>query len=303
MTKFFLLLAALLFPAMSFAQSAGYTFLRTPVGARQAAMAASFISISKDAHSIYYNPAGLADMSNRAATFGYINNILDVQDFFGAYVMPHKQGSYGFALQYTDYGEFKRTNEFGEELGNFGANNVIAYLNYSRAHTERLLVGGNLKYIRSALADFSSDAFALDLGVIYHSSLFDNLNFGAGVFNLGRVRKAFDGTKEDLPLNFQLGASKRLAHLPLMYSLTLVAYPDENVQFRAGGEFNLSQNAFLRLGYNTLGRDQKVGTDSDRFAGLSIGLGLDYRQYKFDYGMSSFGEIGNLNRLSMSIIF
>ncbi|MCL4707527.1 PorV/PorQ family protein [bacterium] len=310
MTKFFLLLAALLFPAMSFAQSAGYTFLRTPVGARQAAMAASFISISKDAHSIYYNPAGLADMSNRAATFGYINNILDVQDFFGAYVMPHKQGSYGFALQYTDYGEFKRTNEFGEELGNFGANNVIAYLNYSRAHSERLLVGGNLKYIRSALADFSSDAFALDLGVIYHSSLFDNFDFGAGVFNLGRVRKTFDGLKEDLPLNYQFGISKRLAHLPLLYSLTLVAYPDpgkvvqfEEVQFRAGGEFNLSQNAYLRLGYNTLGRDQKVGTDSDRFAGLSIGLGLDYRQYKFDYGMSSFGEIGNLNRLSMSIIF
>ncbi len=303
MRKLLSLFAALLLPTVALAQSAGYTFLRTPVGARPAAMAASFVSVSKDAHNIYYNPAGLADLSRRAATFGYINNILDVQDFFGAYVMPHQQGSYGFALQYTDYGDFTRTNEFGEELGSFGANNVVAYFSYSRTHAERLLLGGNVKYIRSTLADFSSDAVALDLGAIYHSSLFDNLSFGAGIFNLGRVRKAFDGRKEDLPLTFQFGISKRLAHLPLLYSLTLVGEPDENLQFRAGGEFSLSQNAFLRLGYNTLGRDQKVGTDSDRFAGLSIGLGLDYRQYKFDYGMSSFGEIGNLNRLSVSIIF
>ncbi|MDZ7268157.1 MAG: PorV/PorQ family protein [candidate division KSB1 bacterium] len=303
MKKLLSLFAAFLFPTLVLAQATGYNFLRTPVGARQAAMAASFISVSQDAHSIYYNPAGLADLTKRTATFGYLNNILDVQDFYGAYVMPYKQGSYGFALQYTDYGDFTRTNEFGEELGHFGANNIVAYFSYSRMPAARLLLGGNVKYIRATLADFSSDAVALDLGMIYHSSLFDNLSFGAGIFNLGRVRKAFDGTREALPLTFQFGISKRLAHLPLLYSLTLVADPEENLQFRAGGEFTLTPNAFLRLGYNTLGRDQKVGTDNDRFAGLSLGLGLNYRQYKLDYGMSSFGEIGNLNRLSLSILF
>ncbi len=300
------LLAAFVLPASLFAQSApiGYAFLRTSVGARPSAMASSFVAMSNDPHCIFYNPAGLGDIPKRTASFGYLNHILDIQNFAGVYVMPLRAGTVGVGVQYTSYGEFARMNEFGQELGTFGSSSAVIYLSYAQMRAnKRVQLGVNLKYIRSELDNFSSDAYAFDLGVIYHSTFLGNMDFGGGLFNLGGVISAFDQTKERLPFNYQIGVAKRLEHLPLRYSLALVGYSEEDLRFRAGGEFNLSTGLFLRLGYDSIGSDQKVGTSSDRFAGLSLGLGLEYRQYKFDYGISSFGEVGSLNRLSLSMTF
>jgi hypothetical protein len=281
----------------------GFAFLRIPVGARPAAMGASFLAVSRDAHAIYYNPAGLANVPTRTGAFGYLNHILDIQSFFGAYVHPHARGSYGLAISYADYGEFTRTNEFGEENGSFGANTLVAYLSYSQLRAERLMLGVNVKLIRAQLEKFTADGFAVDLGFIYQSTIMDNLTFAGGVFNLGKERAAFIKTKERLPLNFQFGISKKLAHLPLLYSLSLIKYQEEDVRFRAGGEFTLSKGLLMRLGYDSVRSDQKVGTEGDRFAGLSFGLGLTVDDYTLDYSLSSFGEVGSLNRLSFSMTF
>lgn len=298
-----LLSLALLASSVFGADPIGFAFLRTPVGARPAAMGASFLAVSRDAHAIYYNPAGLANVPTRVGAFGYLNHILDIQSFFGAYVHPHARGSYGIALNYADYGNFTRTNELGEENGSFGASTLVAYLSYSQLRGERLMLGANLKLIRAQLEQFSADAFAVDLGFIYQSTIMENLTFAGGIFNLGKERAAFIKTKESLPLNIQFGVSKKLAHLPLMYSLTLLKYQEEDLRFRAGGEFILSKGLMMRLGYDTVRGDQKVGTDADRFAGLSFGLGMTMHDYTLDYSLSSFGEVGSLNRLSFAMTF
>jgi hypothetical protein len=303
MKKISLLTLLLIAPPVFSADPTGFTFLRVPVGARPAAMGASFLSVSRDVHAIYYNPAGTADLQARAGAVGYLNHILDVQSFFGAYAHPHARGSFGFAINYTDYGDFTRTDELGEEKGAFSANTVVAYLSYSHVPAEKLLLGANIKLIRSQLDKYSADAYALDLGVIYHSSILSNVTFAGGIFNLGKARSAYIQTKESLPLNFQAGISKRLTHLPLLYSLTLIYYEGDDLQFRAGGEFTLTNELYLRLGYDTVGSDQKVGTDSDRFAGVSLGLGFKIKDYMLDYSLSSFGEVGSLNRLSFSVAF
>jgi hypothetical protein len=301
MKKIFLLL--LVASSAFAADPIGFAFLRIPVGARPAAMGASFIAVSRDAHAIYYNPAGLANVPTRTGAFGYLNHILDIQSFFGAYVHPHARGSYAIAINYADYGEFTRTDEFGEENGSFGANTLVAYLSYSQLRGERLMLGVNVKLIRAQLEKFSADGFAVDLGFIYQSTIMDNLTFAGGIFNLGKERAAFIKTKERLPLNFQFGVSKKLAHLPLLYSLSLIKYQEEDLRFRAGGEFILSKGLLMRLGYDSVRSDQKVGTDGDRFAGLSFGLGLTVDDYTLDYSLSSFGEVGSLNRLSFSMTF
>jgi len=295
----FLLLATSVFAA----DPIGFAFLRMPVGARPAAMGASFLAVSRDAHAIYYNPAGLANVPTHTGAFGYLNHILDIQSFFGAYVHPHARGSFGAAINYADYGEFTRTNEFGEENGSFGASTIVAYLSYSQMRAERLMLGVNLKLIRAQLEEFSADAVAVDFGFIYQSTIIGNLAFAGGIFNLGKERAAFIKTKERLPLNFQFGVSKKLAHLPLMYSLTLLKYQEEDLRIRAGGEFVLSTGLMMRLGYDSVRNDQKVGTDSDRFAGFSFGLGMTIHDYTLDYSLSSFGEVGSLNRLSFSMAF
>lgn len=302
-----------LFPQCGFAQSepqpvpVSFTFLRTIVGARPAALAGSMLSVSRDPHAIFYNPAGIADMTTKAGVFGYLNHILDIQSFVGAYVHTHRHGSYGAGVHYTDYGSFRRTDKFGEDHGDFAASSMTLYATYSRIHAERWLFGASAKYFRSEIDQYTADGFGLDFGVIYHSTLFDNLNIAAGVFNIGTARTAYINTKELVPLNFQFGVSKRLAHLPFTYSAVLLRYRGrgEDFRIRLGGEFEISKKFFMRLGYDTVGKDQKLDTGStgDRFAGLSLGFGLSYNEYVFDYAFSSFGEVGSLNRLSLSVMF
>jgi len=46
-----------------------------------------------------------------------------------------------------------------------------------------------------------------------------------------------------------------------------------------------------------------MDTSEDRFAGVSLGLGFVLEKFILDYPLSSFGEVGALNRLTLSGMF
>jgi len=50
-------------------------------------------------------------------------------------------------------------------------------------------------------------------------------------------------------------------------------------------------------------RIKKMDTSEDRFAGVSLGLGFVLEKFILDYPLSSFGEVGALNRLTLSGMF
>lgn len=285
--------------------TAGYQFLRTYPGARPAAMAGAFISMPGDIHAIYYNPAGLAALSRRIVTASYLNYVLDFNSGFVAYSQKFRNlGQFAVAVNYMNYGEFDETNNQGEKQGTFNAGSFYITSSFAKNLTDRLAVGASAKFIHSNIANYSSSGLAVDGGMIYKAPFLDGMNIGLGVFNLGAAVSAFIDEKDPLPLNFVLGISKRLAHLPLEYSVSVNKYIDDDIQINVGGEFTLAEGIFLRLGYNSLGINQKIGGSGDQFAGVSLGLGMNWRdRYQFDYGFSSYGAIGYLNRLSFSYCF
>jgi hypothetical protein len=57
------------------------------------------------------------------------------------------------------------------------------------------------------------------------------------------------------------------------------------------------KSASGRLGYNTAAKDTG-GMNS-----ITIGLGYTYTRYSFDYAFVPYGDLGNSNRLSVSIKF
>jgi len=283
---------------------AGYHFLRTHSGARPSAMAGAFISITGDIQSIYFNPAGLAEMKGRVASATYLNHILDFQSGLIAYGMPLKNlGNMAVSLNYMNYGELNETDSQGNELGTFSAGSFYLTSALSRKLNDNLMVGGSVKFIHSSIATYNSSAVAMDLGLIYHVPFIDDFTVGLGVFNLGTAISAFADTKDPLPLNFVLGFSKPLAHLPLEYCVSINKYVDDDIQVNVGGEFTISKEIYLRLGYNSLGRNQKIGGEGDQFSGVSAGLGFVWQNYSLDYSLSSYGAIGYLNRLSFSYTF
>jgi len=276
----------------------GYDFLRTFVGARPSAMAGAFISVPGDIHNLAYNPAGLAALNAKQGTASYLNHLLDFQSGFLAYAQPFLQGTAAVGLHFFDYGQFERKDESNLGSGEFGANSLSFSAGYSRAILRNLSVGGSAKFIRFQIDDFTETALALDIGLIF-SMPDKGLNFGVGIFNFGTTTSAFIDTKDDLPLNFQIGASKVLEHLPVMVSASLVKFKGESLDFRLGGEISLTEQLFVRLGYNSVGQEQKVKTSKDRLAGISMGFGFKVAKFNIDYSLSSFGEVGSLNRVSL----
>ena len=301
--RFVSVLAATVFLTLtthSFSQTRGFHFLRSPVGARVASMAGAFTAIDNDLFAIASNPAALAGITKKQGTVDYVNSVLDIQSGFGAYIQPLTAGNLALSLFYKDYGSFDKLDEFGNNSGSFSASAVVLTAAFSRQYTKQIWYGAAVKYIHSGIDVYSASGFAFDASLFYHSNLFENLKIGGGIYNLGNATSAFIDTREKLPTRVEVGASKELAHLPLRYSLTLRKYFDEDFEFAAGGEFKLSESLFFRLGYNSLGRDQKLENSSDRFADMSLGFGLIVKKYNIDYAYSSWGTIGSINRFSFT---
>ena len=306
---FFVLIFCLNFIALNFDvsfsnNSAGYHFLRTYSGARPSAMGGAFISISGDIHSIYFNPAGLAEINGKMASATYLNHILDFQSGLIAWSQQFKNlGQFAIAVNYMNYGEFDETDVNGKKLGAFNAGSFYMTSSLARKFNKNLMIGASAKFIYSTIHTYSSTAVAVDLGILYHIPFIDDFNVGVGIFNLGTAISPFLEKKDPLPFNLTIGFSKKLAHLPLEYCVSVNKYIDDDFRINVGGEFTLSDGFFLRIGYHSLGMDQKIGGDGDQFSGVSLGLGINWHNYQFDYGLSSYGAIGYLNRLSFSYKF
>jgi hypothetical protein len=121
--------------------------------------------------------------------------------------------------------------------------------------------------------------------------------------------KAFIDEREKLPITYRLGVSKGLAHLPLLLNFNLIKYHYDDsklslgLYWAIGGEFTITDNFFIRWGYHSRGSEEKVGNNSDRFAGVSLGFGLFLQRYRLDYGFSSFGALGSMNTFTLTIPF
>jgi hypothetical protein len=71
----------------------------------------------------------------------------------------------------------------------------------------------------------------------------------------------------------------------------------------AGAEFQPVETLFLRIGWDSIGLDQKVGTKKDFMAGICFGLGLDATLFRMDFGLASHGELGFVQRIALSKAF
>lgn len=283
------------------ADMAGFNFLRTDVSARASAMAGAFIAIPGDVHAMHFNPAGMSTITNRVASATYLNHVLDFQSGFVGYAQPFRNyGVLGIGINYMDYGTFNETDNNGEKYGTFGASSFVISTAIGREFFQGASAGIGFKYIRSEIERYTAQAYAFDVGILYAVPFAEELNIAVTVTNIGQSTSAFIETKEDVPLKYAAGFSKKLAHLPLLLNVLVYKYVDFDFQFALGGEFTLSPGLFLRLGYNSIGRDQRVEGDLDQVAGASIGFGYQWKQFSLDYSLSSMGEIGSLNRLTFS---
>jgi hypothetical protein len=289
--------------ATSFAGSAGTTgfeLFRVDGYARSAALGGSLIAVEGDLQALSSNPAGLAGFTRRAGGITYLKHVLDINLGNLSYAHPvEKIGVLGLGITYFDYGDFDKADENGQKLGEFGASDILLTASAARQLREDISGGVSVKYLSATIDDRSASAIALDAGTIYHTG-YEGWDIGAGVYNVGTALSAFVKEKDPLPTTYKLGFSVPLEHLPVHFSFGGSYTGEEGVEGAGGLEIKFAEQVFGRVGYNTLGIDQRTGSNDDALAGFSGGIGLKLKSISVDYALTSMGEIGYLNRFSIS---
>jgi hypothetical protein len=285
----------------------GFEFLRTDFSPRSSAMAGGFLALRGDVNGVFQNPAMLAYTQEQQFCFNYSNYLMDIKGGQAAYTRRwNGHGQVSTTILYLNYGSFDETDEFATPTGRtFTANDFALAISYADDLESQFTYGVTLKYIHSKIDSYTSSAFGLDAGLAYEAPFSKDLFFGIALLNVGRAASAYVNTKENLPVSLKFGFSKKLAHLPLVYNFS---FNDLNVEensmldrlakFSLGGEFTLSRIFRLRLGYDNQ-QHQDLETPGAKFSGVSLGFGLFWSTYRFDYAFSSFGDLGAIHRIGI----
>ncbi|HJP33501.1 MAG TPA: PorV/PorQ family protein [Candidatus Latescibacteria bacterium] len=281
------------------AGTTGFSFLKVGVGARAAALGGAYTAISGDLESTAWNPAGVYDIGERAATVSLTSYLVDTEAGFLSLALPSGPRLWALSVNYFTYGELQRTGEDGLADGTFGAFDVATGISAAQpVWNDRLTLGATAKWIYSGIDDFTADAWAIDLGVLARGPV-PGMTLGASMSNLGAVRSGFsEGDDDSLPVLLRAGIAHQPAHfpLPLLLVADLTVPNDNDPYFTFGAEVKLAGGLTLRPGYSL----QQSGLDGDEALGLSSGAGLDLKGMRLDYAYASFPALGDVHRISLS---
>ena len=288
-------------------------FLKIGVGARPNAMGNAYTAVADDINAIAWNPAGLSLAGRREMGATDAEMFADTRYDFIGYAQPIRgkdgadYGTAGFALQYLTQGTIEGRDANRQATGGFTAADMAVDLAYSRAVGGGLRLGANVKYIQSAIADVTARSFAADLGGMLSTPI-SGLTLGAAVQNMGPGMRFLDQT-EPLPLTFSEGAAYRLGSTGLLLAFDVRTLPNDGyttVSF--GAEYALFSALSLRAGYlSGAARGTATGSATSKqlgnLAGFGTGLGIRMGSYNLDYSFTPFGELGNVQRVSLGAKF
>lgn len=286
----------------------GYNFLRLPVSAHAAALGGDNISIIEDDESmIFNNPALLSSVSDKTINLNYMNYMSGANTASASFNRIIKErASVAASAQFIDYGKMKETDENNIQTGEFSAKDISIAGYFSYMLTDRLAGGITAKFITSYIGDYNSIAMGVDLGLNYYDPE-KEWSVSLAAKNLGGQMKAYDDQYDRMPIDIQLGASKRFAHMPFRISATLVDLNHLDYKFInhlvAGVDIIISPTIWVGAGYNFRRANEMKITEADgessHGAGLSFGAGINLERFKLNlaygkYHVSSSSILINL---------
>lgn len=278
-----------------------YSFLKIDVGARSTAMGGAFVGLSDDETALFFNPAGLMQTDTRRFFTTYNNYITDIQSGFLGYVHPYNENTtLGASVCYFNFGSFDKTDALGANLGTFGASDFAFAASVSKQVNSHFSLGLTGKFIYEKIDEYSSDALAVDAGLLYMASD-GRTRIGAVGQNMGvQLAGHTKSHKDPLPASVKLGVSHQMRELPLTVAADAAKPFDNDIFFSLGGEITGLKPLYLRLGWSSFGDNYKTDSDKDSWAGFAAGFGVTWKVYRFDYAYSSYADLGGAHKISIS---
>ena len=291
----------------------GYNFLRLPVSAHAAALGSDNISIIEDDPSLmFHNPALLSSVSDKSLNLNYMNYMEGANAASASFSKIVKEkATIGVMAQFLDYGKMKEVDEHNVQTGEFSAKDIAIAGALSYQLGTNIVGGITARLITSYIGDYNAFAMGVDLGVNYYDPE-KEWSVSATVKNLGGELDAFEEEYNKLPLDLQIGASKRLIGSPLRLSATLVDMNHLNKKFIhhlvAGADIILSPQIYLAVGYNfrrasemeIVSNDEERG--SSHGAGLSLGGGIQLDRFKLNVAYGKYHVSSHSLLISASFV-
>ena len=293
------------FAAVGYAQESqtAYNFLRLPVSAHAAALGGDNITIIEDDPSLMFsNPALLSSVSDKSINLNFMTYMAGATTASASYNRIIKQkATVAVTAKYMDYGKMKEMDANNVQTGEFSAKDIAVSGVFSYMLSDKITGGITAKVINSYIGDYSSWAVGVDLGLNYYDP---EREWSVSVVakNLGGQLKAYDDEYEKMPLDVQLGVSKRFNALPFRLSATLVDLNHWGYSFLnhvvVGADILFSQQIYAAVGYNFRRADEMTtlkGTDeeSSHMAGLSFGAGLQLERFKLQLAYGKYHVSSN----------
>jgi len=271
-------------------QSAGMPgdWLSRYLGPRPAGLGGAFVALADDATGVVWNPAGLSFISQNQVS-AETSRLFESTAINGlSFAFPGKRfPSFGLTILNLSSGDFEKTNELNESLGDFSESDMAFFLSASKNLTPRFAIGANAKIVRHAVDEFDATGFGVDIGALYQ--VLPSLRLGVSLLNIGGPTLSMRATDETYPAEFRGGASFFFLDGRGVVSAELNQRKGPGTTFFGGTEFWVYRSMALRLGYS----------DSEPGGGFSFRISPDVR---FDYAAVDH-ELGVTHSVALSYQF
>jgi hypothetical protein len=261
--------------------SAGATELLINPWARSTGWGGVNTANIKGLEAIFGNVAGTAFTQNLEVIFAHTQWFQGSGvslNSFGLTTKVGESGVIGLAIMSMRFGEIEKTTVINPDpslgsIGTFTPNYLNINLSYSKAFSNAIYGGLNIKIVNEAIADVSAQGVALDAGIQYVTGDNEEIKFGISLKNVGPTMKfkgdgmSFRGiipgmetqsTIEqrsqafELPTQLNIGAAYDF-NFTDMHKLTVSGNFTSNSfakdQFSIGAEYSLGTYLRLRGGY------------------------------------------------------
>ena len=284
-------------PAKGQESQTAYNFLRLPVSAHAAALGGDNITIVDDDESlIFNNPSLLTSVSDKTIILNYMNYMAGTQTASAAFNRNIKErASVAVSAQYMDYGKMKQVDANNVQTGEFSAREISVAGYFAYMLSNHFVGGVTAKFITSYIGGYNSMGMGIDLGINYYDDEREwSVSFVAK--NLGGQLKAYNDEYDAMPIDFQLGASKKFAHTPFRLSATLVDLNHWNYKainhLVVGLDAQLSESIWVGAGYNFRRASEMDINDTNgggtHGAGLSFGAGVNLNRFKLNIAYGKY---------------
>jgi len=269
--------------------NAGALFLVFPVGAQAVGMGQAAIAAAGRGEAAFWNPAGLATLSEDEFALHSANLVAGRSNVLGAYFPSRGIGVIGGAVYLVDYGDLDRTDANGNTIARIAPRNFEFLASYATNLTGSFVFGLSYKLVQFRV-DCSGDCrdfpagtgatHALDVGGQFRIGAGGPLRLGVALRNVGfRLQVQNQAQADPLPTRLAVGALYELRLRPAMggavdqaFDLKLAADVDS-----PWGQVGQSETRFgIDVGYQHLVRVRAgYAFVQDGLGGPSVGLGIE----------------------------